>query len=410
MKKQVKMFALGAISAFLAVGIAAGVYAACAGRLIAVPAEDIEICHMGRTIFSRGGQELFWFQDSLYVPLEPMAKFFGMGVFWNGETKTAEVDVLSDATEVDGYVPLADIHPERAKETVVKAQTAEAAETDAVDAKGLLAPDGEGGAFLISQVKDASGAEDVRIQKMKKNGTVAAEKLYGGTNFDFVYNAKYQKGLGLVLQGRSQSYDGAFAGTQNSGFLALVNPETLELGWLFTPPPGDNLDTVLAAAGDGVFYFANHNQGEKSYIGKVDRAGKQVWQSDFSPAYVPCMAALKDNSLVFFDNHHSTQEGSYLARTGQEGSISQKLAMDSCRNIVPTDDGGFFTVQVRNIKTVPQPAYISSIWFDTETVVTKFDADFKIAWRKTYDSVKDGLGEDKVYPQPDGTVWVADGK
>lgn len=404
------MFVLGALSAFLAVGIAAGVYVACAGRLIAVPAEDVEICHMGRTIFPRGWQELFWFQDSLYVPLEPMAEFFGMGVIWNRETKTAEIDVLFDATEADGYVPLADIHPERAKETAVKAQTAEAAETGEVDAKGLLAPDGEGGAFLISQVKDASGAEDVRIQKMKKNGTVAAEKIYGGTNFDFVYNAQYQKGLGLVLQGRSQSYDGAFAGTQNSGFLALVNPETLELCWVFTPPPGDNLDTVLAAAGDGVFYFANHNQGESSYIGKVDRAGKQVWQSDFSPEYVPCMAALKDGSLVFFDGDYAAPEGPCLARMGQEGSILQKLAMDSCRDIVPTDDGGFFTVQVRNIKIVPQPAYISSIWFDTETVVTKFSADFEIEWRKTYDKIKGDRGEDCVYPQPDGTVWVADGK
>ena len=405
MKKQVKMFLLGALSAFLAVGLAAGIWAACGGRLIRVPAEDIKVCYAESAIPFYEWQKPFLLGGIIYVPLMPMTKYFGYDIIWDNKTKTAVIADLSPPPFTEtGYVPLAEIHPERAKEVAVKEAAKEAAK-EAKNGEGFLLSDGAGGGFLVSQMKDASGAGDVRIQKMDKNGSVALEKLYGGAGFDFVYNAKYQEGLGLVLQGRSQAKDGAFAGTQDSGFLALIDPKTLEICWLFTPPPGDNLDTVLALAGDGVFYFANHNKGEARYLGKVDRAGKQVWQSDFSPSYVPCMAVLKDGSLVFFDSYNAPED-SYLARA-EAGGISHRLSMDSCRGIVATDDGGFFTVQVRSIKTVPQPAYVSSIWFDTETVVTKFDADFEMEWRKTYDSVKDALGEDHVYPQPDGTVQVA---
>jgi hypothetical protein len=40
------------------------------------------------------------------------------------------------------------------------------------------------------------------------------------------------------------------------------------------------------------------------------------------------------------------------------------------------------------IKTVPQPAYISSIWYDTEVTATRYDNRLDMVWRKTFDRYK----------------------
>ena len=71
---------------------------------------------------------------------------------------------------------------------------------------------------------------------------------------------------------------------------------------------------------------------------------------------------------------------------------------------MPTSDGGFIIVSIRNIKTIPRPVYISSIWYDSETVVTKYDKGYKVEWRKTYDGIKDAVGFDRVLPLSDGSV------
>lgn len=90
----------------------------------------------------------------------------------------------------------------------------------------------------------------------------------------------------------------------------------------------------------------------------------------------------------------------------KDGKKLLAFEADCYGDIKPTDDEGFIIVSVRNIKTVPQPAYISSIWYDTETVVTKYDKNFKIEWRKTYDNIKNAVGLDMVLPLRDGSVGI----
>ena len=100
------------------------------------------------------------------------------------------------------------------------------------------------------------------------------------------------------------------------------------------------------------------------------------------------------------------QKGGAINCYGKDGKKLLTFEADCYGDISPTNDGGFIMVSSRNINTIPQPAYISSIWYDTETVVTKYDKEYKVEWRKTYDSVKDALGFDKVLPLSDGSVVV----
>ena len=76
------------------------------------------------------------------------------------------------------------------------------------------------------------------------------------------------------------------------------------------------------------------------------------------------------------------------------------------REIIPTIDGGFILKSVRNIKTLPQPCNISCTYYDTETIIEKYNNEYKLEWRISYDNYQDKLGTDFVLPLPSGKVIV----
>ncbi len=67
-------------------------------------------------------------------------------------------------------------------------------------------------------------------------------------------------------------------------------------------------------------------------------------------------------------------------------------------DITPTSDNGFIVKSIRIVDYIPQPAYVSSIWMDQEVVLTKYDINLDVIWRKTYDNYKNTLLVDYVMP------------
>jgi hypothetical protein len=69
-------------------------------------------------------------------------------------------------------------------------------------------------------------------------------------------------------------------------------------------------------------------------------------------------------------------------------------------------DGGVITIGMQNIKALPQPAELNSIWYDTETIVSRLDASLNVQWRKVYDKHKNVNVRDIAVPLDSGVVII----
>lgn len=157
-----------------------------------------------------------------------------------------------------------------------------------------------------------------------------------------------------------------------------------------------------------IFVLLNMTAAElKLSIVKLDANGSKIWATEPLSQWIHSIAELSDGRVVGiqkFSDYQAVPKPGAVNCYSKNGEKLSTFEADCYGDIVTTNDGGFIMVSIRNIKTVPQPAYISSIWYDTETVVTKYDNDYKVEWRKTYDSIKDAIGFDRALPLSDGSV------
>lgn len=188
---------------------------------------------------------------------------------------------------------------------------------------------------------------------------------------------------------------------------------TLQQKWRFSREAQGNqyIGNILAANG-GVLVSGFDNQ--KPFILKLNPNGEKLWeiQPDGGGSYsVIEMAAFEDGSFAAAINRYEegdSMHGLYLALYGADGSLKRKLKLpnETIRDIKPLKGGGFVTVGTQCIKTIPQPAYVSSIWYDTETIVTRYDENLNILWRNVYDKYKDTTRQDVAVPTTEGQVIV----
>jgi hypothetical protein len=150
------------------------------------------------------------------------------------------------------------------------------------------------------------------------------------------------------------------------------------------------------------------------FIMKIGNNGAKQWETapDGDGDYaVICTAALADGGFAASINRYEESDnarGVYLATYDANGKQMQKIKLPNeiPGAIQPLQDGGLITIGTQNISTLPQPAYLSSIWYDTETIATKYDSSLNIVWRKIYDKYKNSIRCDVVVPTADGKVIV----
>ncbi len=342
-----------------------------------------------------------------YVPMPTIAKAF-----------MDEPSQLADLGLETHYSPLSDINNHRIIEKkldknkienngMLFEKTTGYEKTVATHDFSKLLIDEKGNYLTAGQVEQAGGYQDIGIVKYDSNGNEINRQTYGGSDFDTVHEAKYNPKMGLVIAGISQSKDGDFANDFNSPFVACIDAQTLKIKWVY---PVQIADSVYHVTDNAVFVV--HNESEcysgtgysKPSLVKLNNQGLKVWQTDPLEQRIHSIAELNDGRIIVVQTF--INNGGEITCYSKNGEKLSKMNAASYGDITPTADGGFMIVSVRNKKTVPQPMYISSIWYDTETVVTKYDHLFNLEWRKTYDSIKNAVGMDKVIPQSDGSIII----
>lgn len=325
--------------------------------------------------------------------------------------KTEEKETEKPKEEIPGkvlldisvdYVPLPDINPERVKEKRL------AADQWAVNGYIFTAPHGYKNLLKYQQplklVMDGDGNYIVIQRRGQKEGDwlikcnpvgdVIIEQSGDSQTWDEIDQLQYHQEMGIVIGGRQ---------ADGRSFLACLNQENLTPRWIY---PVWGVVDAFYTTGKAVVAALENSAEQKIRVIKLNVEGQELWCSEV-PGRWPevSVAELLDGRVIAMRNNRGEKGAAVMdSYAAADGAKTAEIAMDYYGELTPTDDGGFILAGYRPIKTVPQPEVISAIWFDYETVAAKYDKDFKLEWRKTYDSLKDTIGRDIIIPQPDGSV------
>ena len=276
-----------------------------------------------------------------------------------------------------------------------------------------------------SQTNELNGdaSDDIVVIKLDKSGNILNQKSFGGSDFDNLYNARYDEEIGIIINGRTQSKDGDFAANtkeveyNNVEFVACIDND-LNLKWVvhendkkkfITMPPAISEGFIYVVGGhvSGIAAGSGSNAAPDGFLMKLDKNGKKIFEKThlFNNYWGQTLSVLNNGDIVIGTGK---QNQGIIIIIDKYGNVKKELEdiKFSPGNIVPTEDGGFITTAHRIIKTVPQPPVISSIWYDTELVVVKYGSNYSIEWRKTYNKYKDEMGFDFVIPFKTGKVII----
>lgn len=408
------------------------VFAATREQSIQVVFDNIKILFNGDEIELKdaAGNEVepFIYNGTTYVPIRAVSDALNKDVNWDSENNTVLINdpfPMMDPLPFDtNYVPLHDINSHKIEEHIINdnqtinnnivfEKTGAYQKTIDKHSDPIILIDENGCYFVIDDgALSNESPSDICITKYDSNGNEINSKKYGGSDFDFANAANYNSKMGIVISAISQSTDGDFKNNSNSPFVACIDPQTLDIKWT---SPVQIADFVYHVSDD--FVYVVRNEGEK-YDGKselklslvkLDYSGEQIWATEPLPQWIIGITELSDGSLIAiqsFTDYNSNKANGAINHFDKNGVKISSFESNCYGQITATDDNGFIMVSLRNIKTIPQPAFTSSIWYDTETVVTKYDKDFNIEWRKTYDGVKDAKGIDIVLPQNNSSLII----
>lgn len=266
----------------------------------------------------------------------------------------------------------------------------------------------------------ADGDPDVSVMKFDASGSLLFTKRIGGSDFDSPAGAFWSKETGLVVSIRTQAADGGLKAPGGVGLderghavlLAAINGDGTEK-WQHWEDNRNNLYYgELIPAGGGA--LVSGYRGGRAFVMKLDKDGKKLWETapDGDGEYsVVGLAALEGGGFAAAINRYTdgdSQKGGYLALYDANGAVKSRTRLPNVTvtRLAPTADGGLISIAMQNIRTLPQPAYLSCIWYDTETIATRYDGELNILWRKVYDRYRDSTKADIAVPAADGRIIV----
>lgn len=269
------------------------------------------------------------------------------------------------------------------------------------------------GRIKDGKVQEIDGPNDIAITKLDKDGSIILRKSFGGSDFDSLSTARYDNKAGILINGITQSHDSEFASDSNrlrADFISCID-ENLNVKWVYFAQDNENFIYDQLEADNGFVYVLGSTMGTgglpSGFLAKLDKNGTRVWvkKNIYSGMWGYAMSVLNNGDIAIGLGQQNQGMVVIFDKDGNELKRYEDLKM-APKNIIPTIDGGFALTSIRIIKTVPQPIYISSIWYDTETVAAKYGSNYALEWRKTYDEYKDVKDMDFVVPNRDGSVLV----
>lgn len=265
---------------------------------------------------------------------------------------------------------------------------------------------------------------DLLFMKYDKTGKRTGFRKYGGSDFDSFHGASYSPEVGWVVWGSTQSCDGDITKRREKGtmlypreFLTVFDNDLNEK-WQYVFEGLEEIYTTHAVIVDEYIYIAgslaastgNHNQ---TAVFKFNSDGLHVKTRIIYAAMVMGIYAAADNTLLvpispsaYSDN--TAQPQIYRLDTNLEVKkiINDAVSNGSSYKVIPTIDNGFYTVQTQLVKYLPQPLWMNRSMTDSATVLSRYDSNGELLYRKTYDKNHEVEDVDIVIPLPNGKVII----
>lgn len=265
---------------------------------------------------------------------------------------------------------------------------------------------------------------DLIFTKYDKNGKRIGLMKYGGSDFDSFRSACYSPEIGLVVSGSTQSCDGNITKRKEKGTMlyprefVTVFDDDLNEKWQYVFEDQNEIYTsYLSVIGKQIYVAGSlasdtgkHNQ---TAVFKFNQDGTGMKSKIINASLVMGIYATEDRMLLLSVNPSAYCEKSGIPQIYKlDTDLQINKAIDDAPSnayeykVVPTSDNGFFTVQMQQVKYLPQPVWMNRSMMDSATVVSRFDADGKLLYRKTYDQNHEVEDIDIVIPLKDGKVIV----
>ena len=265
---------------------------------------------------------------------------------------------------------------------------------------------------------------DLLLMKFNKNGKCTGFRKYGGSDFDSFRDACYSPDVGLVIWGSTQSCDGDITQRKERGtmlgereFLAVFGDDLSEK-WQYVFEEHEEIYTSYAVTVDKQIYVTgslskNTGKHNQTAVFKFNNDGKIVKSKTINAKTVMGICAAADDTVLVLVNpsaysDNSAQPQIHKLDTNLEikKTINDSATNGFSYNVIPTDDNGFFTIQVQLVKYLPQPLWMNRSMTDSATVLSRYDANGKLLYRKTYDKNHEVEDIDIIIPLSDGRVII----
>ena len=266
---------------------------------------------------------------------------------------------------------------------------------------------------------------DLLLMKYDKNGKRIELRKYGGSDFDSFCGADYSPTVGWVVWGSTQSCDGDITQRNEKGTMLhqcdfiVVFDNSLNEKWQYVFEGQEGIYTTYAVIANRHIYIAgslsaNTGKHRQTAIFKLDGNGNIVGSKIIDAEIVLSISVATDSTIlvsvnpsIYLDNNSTSPQ---IYRLGANLEI-KKTIDDIVGNglnykVVPTNDNGFYTVQTQLVKYLPQPPWMNRSMIDSATVLSRYDSNGKLLYRKTYDKNHWVENIDIVIPLPDDRVII----
>ncbi len=266
------------------------------------------------------------------------------------------------------------------------------------------------GAILAVGTVTSDKGNDISLTRFEPDGTPSNRVMIGDSEFDSLMDADYDPGTGLAILWRAESIG---VGTIQRSYAGCYT-ERLEKRWSTVMPAGQPLYEVEAQPDGGILAvgYLQRADSSRQTLFRFDPNGTVTWQftSMDDPAWISAFARLADGRTIA-GSFRSTADGgqeSILTIMDVDGALLSETdpLTGVVRQLVATADGGFMAVLRQDVRTLPQPPYISSIWTDTEAIVARYDSAQKLVWRRTIDQYKHDIRSDIIFFTSDERLLV----
>ena len=347
-------------------------------------------------------------------------------------------DLLLDGESVfGGYATALSIFPDGAFAVAVRIHSVQIPNGDPVDRLYRFSPEGhlqwktsdtpfpagtiehlfslpDGALLAVGTVTDREEGSDISLIRMEQDGMLTKQLTLGTSPYDTLMDADYAVGIGLVVIWRGEK-NASLTDTAARHTNALVcYNEQLQESWTTVMAPGEPLYQVDAVSDAGILAqgFVQDATSSRSSLFCFSPLGAKTWTYTPSdqPSWVTGAAVLTDERTAVASYRQSEENGqeTLLTILADDGAIIGEMDRmpGTAIQLIPTAEGEFTVVLRQEVRTLPQPLHISSIWTDTEAIVAHYDKDLQLIWRRTIDQYKHSIRTDTIIATADDRLLI----